>query len=103
MILTVWIHSENEKNVWQAALSLYNNSMKFIFEKESEKSPTFNQVEENQFFVNANGKLCQKVSSTTYNVIADKDGVPFTVVVAQHINGLNKIKKILPKVVKIEF
>jgi hypothetical protein len=74
--------------------------IKFIT-TETPKSPTFEDVKINQFFVGYHG-LCQKVTRTSYIIIAKGDGRPF----ADHIENANEfmtIDKILPHVEKIEF
>jgi hypothetical protein len=77
--------------------------MKIVFEKEDQNSKhlTFNDVEMNQFFVCADGHLCQKVSRNLYNTIADEHG---------ELSGDRfscstdyVIRRIIPTVVKIEF
>lgn len=75
--------------------------MKFIYAENAEKAPTFGDVQTNQFFVTTDGKLCQKIGRSSYNVIALKDGAPFAAF-CESCCGF-KIKRILPKVAKIEF
>ena len=76
--------------------------MKFILAKEQATKPSLKDVEENQFFVNLGNCLCQKTADTSYSIVANGDGVPYgTHLSEQSINTL--IKKVLPKVVKIEF
>lgn len=76
--------------------------MKFILETPAEeKRLTFEDVEVNQFFVTVDGELCQKIGSSSYSMVALKDGIPY----ADHCSDSYGfiIKRILPKVVKIEF
>ena len=76
--------------------------MKFITETPFIKQLTLEEVDINQFFVNPDGQLCQKMGSTAYIIIADHNGEPyadyFDSVHPQHI-----IKRIMPKVTKVEF
>ena len=79
--------------------------MKFILEENQEtKLPSLKDVEDNQFFVNLNGCLCQKVCDNSYLRITDESQKPwcYSVTVTEQSISL-RIKKILPKVVKIEF
>jgi|688.fasta_scaffold56299_6 hypothetical protein len=77
--------------------------MKIIFKTSAAlPAPTFNQVEEDQFFINDTNELCQKRNSCSYNVIASADGTPYAV----HRTGVAdymSIKRILPLVERIEF
>lgn len=75
--------------------------MKVIYETEKEE-PTFDQVWIDQFFVNCNGALCQKSTGSRYNTIADKDGIPCGDVF-ENVDKDEAIKRVLPKVRKIEF
>lgn len=72
--------------------------MRFILSKPiKEKRPIFADVEANQFFVNANGWLCQKLSSISFLQITDSDGKPCAMI----YNGYDKnnyIERILPHV-----
>lgn len=82
-------------------LEEYIMSIKFITEEnEFEYGPTFEQVEDNQFFINGLGSLCQKVGERSYNIIACKGGDPYA---AQREYKEDRVKKILKKVTKIEF
>ena len=59
-------------------------------------------VEQNQFFINRDGRLCQKVSDTTYfHVLAASVGVPYALEVAHCKICLTKVQKIMPKAAKI--
>ncbi len=76
--------------------------MKFILETPAEEKPlTFEDVKVNQFFVTVGGELCQKIDSSSYNMVAAEDGIPL----ANHYCSTYgfKIQRILPKVAKIEF
>jgi hypothetical protein len=77
--------------------------MKFILEENQEtKLPSLKDVEDNQFFVNLTGRLCQKTTNTSFVVIASSNGQPYSCHSEEQSINL-RIKKILPKVVKIEF
>jgi len=77
--------------------------MKIIFEKEEKvKNLTLADVDDDQFFVNIDGELCQKVFPRQYNIIAACDGS----LIAAHSSEVDpdeKIERILPRVTKIEF
>ena len=76
--------------------------IKFITDEDKKEELTLGMVEENQFFVSFDGRLCQKLSHTGYCVIADGNGFPF----CDYGEGLEpgtSIKRILPRVTKIEF
>ncbi len=76
--------------------------MKFILQEPTALPITFGDVEENQFFVDKDGYLCQKCSYKLCNYIADHNGKPFSD--RREIFSSNSIiQKILPKVAKIEF
>lgn len=78
------------------------NAIQFFPKEEYAKTPVFEDVDEDQFFVNSEGQLCQKVDNDTYNIVADSDGEPF----ANHIKNVDtdeEIKRICPSVNKIEF
>ncbi len=76
--------------------------MKFIYEKQEEKKTlTLNDVEDNQFFVCADGYLCQKIGSESYITIADEEGCPCS---GYYRNNTDTpIARLLPIVRKIEF
>jgi hypothetical protein len=76
--------------------------MKFIFEQDETKQLTFGDVQDNQFFVDADGYLCQKICSDSYNTICNGIGTPYATSNDQASRD-DKIKRILPKVTKIEF
>ena len=78
--------------------------IKFIVsEEKQEKQLSLRDVDEDQFFVDDEGRLCQKVGENSYNTIADYDGEP----VACETYFCNffdtPIKRVLPKVTRIEF
>ena len=76
--------------------------MKFILAEEQATIPSLKDVEIDQFFVNKYGSLCQKITNTSYSVIALSNGEPHSDYFSeQSINMV--IKKVLPKVLKIEF
>ena len=76
--------------------------MKIIFEQAEANTPKFGDVQEHQFFVDADGYLCQKSNSTTYHTIADSNGQLYCNIIG-YTTAYDKIKRILPKVTKIEF
>ncbi len=76
--------------------------MKFILEENPQKQLSLKDVEENQFFVNYYGSLCQKTTKTSFSVIAGREGAPL----GGHFADVSEdllIAKILPRVTKIEF
>ena len=76
--------------------------IKFIVaEEKQEKQLTLDDVKENQFFVDDEGRLCQKVGADCYNTITDAMGIPFAYEVFCKSDCL--IERILPKVTRIEF
>lgn len=77
--------------------------MKIILETpETPSEPLFRDVETDQFFVDIDGHLCQKVTGNKYNPVATNEGFPYAK--ATIVAPLNlKIGRILPKVAKIEF
>ena len=77
------------------------SGIKFITESETGSKVTFGQVEENQMFVCDAGFLCQKVDQDWYNTIADSECEPYCD--RRDAYGDKEIRKILPKVIKIEF
>lgn len=76
--------------------------MKFILETDKPKQSTFGDVVIDQFFVRSDGDLCQKIERDRYNVIADHAGTPCSFCTALSTPS-TPIKRILPKVIKIEF
>ena len=76
--------------------------IKFVYEEEGEKELTLADVEENQFFVDIDDSLSQKLSDESYIIIADDTGAPC----AQYYENIDPdepIKRILPRVEKIKF
>lgn len=66
------------------------------------KQLTFSDVEQDHFFVNEDGYLCQKIGDREYTFIADSEGFPW----AGHRSEAEEkepIKRLLPKVTKINF
>jgi len=77
--------------------------MKIIYKASAAlPAPTFNQVEENQFFINASHELCQKLNSYNYNIIAKSDGRPYADYKTA-ATACTPIMRILPLVERIEF
>lgn len=75
--------------------------MKFITEENKEEKPTFEKVENDQFFVHK-GNLYQKVSDDRGNKIANREGYPEALDCIS-FHWTTEIDKICPKVIKIEF
>lgn len=76
--------------------------IEFIEYENQERGPMFQDVQEDQFFIDDNGRLCQKNTSTQYNVISESDGTPYCCQISSMQLG-HKIKKILPKISKVRF
>ena len=77
--------------------------MKFILSETSEKKQlVFADVAVNQFFVNNNGWLCQKVGSDSYIQITDSEGELYADFYADQDAG-ELIQRILPNVKRIEY
>ncbi len=76
--------------------------MKFIYEAtEEENILYFSDVEENQFFIDMCGRLCQKILPESFTIIADADGTPCGLYIKLQSDRI--ILRMLPKVFKIEF
>lgn len=82
--------------------------IKFITETEDRVIPlNLSMVDTNQFFIDIEGYLCQKLEHSpcngrvNINIIAHPDGTPFSNHLFYKINA--PIKKILPRVIRIEF
>ena len=78
--------------------------MKFHFKRDSEelRQPTLEDVDINQFFINKRGELCQKTTGTSYVVIANSDGEPYS----DHYGrceASEEISTIIKEVERIEF
>ena len=67
-----------------------------------ESPPVFGDVGINQLFINKHGYLCQKVTGSSYNFIANSHKIPFAAHVGKVPFSL-KITKILPTTTKINF
>lgn len=76
--------------------------MNFIYENEAVKTPTFGDVEHNQFFVDNNGYLCQKTGIRCFTIVAQNDGTPYSSWL-ENVRSDRTIQRIIPKVQKIEF
>jgi len=75
----------------------------FITEKQKpERPPVFGDVCENQFFIDIDGWLCQKMTETGYNTIADDEGNPLADS-AKSRSWDTPIRSVLPNVTKIKF
>ena len=77
-------------------------SIKFITEGDEGSLLLFHMVDSDQFFIDTDDYLCQKIDSDSYNVIASPEGDPHSLN-CNDIRCDTIIKKILPKVTKIEF
>lgn len=79
-----------------------NDVVKFITNENNDVQPTFDMVRNDQFFVDANGWIAQKLNSSFYFTIADPDGIPASI---YHDDAKPKMKitRVLPTVTKIEF
>ena len=76
--------------------------MQIIYKEKQQKKLVFGDVKNNQFFVNTDGRLCQKCNNDSYHIIADKFGVPYSGrTLDASCNTI--ITRILPEVEKIEF
>jgi hypothetical protein len=62
---------------------------------------TFHDVDENQFFVDITGNLCQKIDDDGYITIADVDGDPYCTYEAAYSD--DEITRIIEHIGKIEF
>jgi hypothetical protein len=71
-------------------------------EEDEEDTLTIHDVEENQFFIDNEDRLCQKVSECEYNVIADSDGYPLACSTETIYDG-ETITKVIDKIAKIKF
>ena len=76
--------------------------IKFIpTQKEESTILTFQDVDENQFFVNSDGSLCQKMDEETYCTIADSDGDPSCCYDTAYPD--DEIQRLIEYIGKIEF
>ena len=77
--------------------------MKFILSVTvTEKQLTFADVEVNQFFVHADGGLCQKMGFNSYIQITNSEGAPYADYY-NYVHADEPIQRILPNVERIEF
>lgn len=76
--------------------------IKFEFYTSEQKDCTFGDVEENQFFIDDQARLCQKCSGHAFNVISDSDGDPWCAQ-REDMNHDMIIHAILPRVRRIRF
>lgn len=75
--------------------------IKFVTDGTDLSNPVFEDVEEDQFFIDSGGDFCQKSSDDSYNTIADSDGSPSGYTV-NNVNSDQPVFRILPRVMKIE-
>jgi hypothetical protein len=94
-------YGDQEGNTVTVKQSSSKSSITFEFE-DAPSDLTFADVEEDQFFIDQDGWLCQKAGRCAYNSIADKKGEP-TCSFFDGIDGEHLITRILPKVTKINF
>lgn len=73
-----------------------------FIKKTEEDELTLHDVEENQFFIDNEDRLCQKVSECEYNIIADSDGSPLACITEGFYEG-DTITKVIDKIAKIKF
>lgn len=76
--------------------------MKFIYAEKAEKTPTFGDVQTDQFFVDCDGYLCQKSGPQSLTVVAKPDGTPYSTW-SNNVSSVREIERIIPFVEKIEF
>jgi hypothetical protein len=77
--------------------------IEFIKDTEEVQSVlTIHDVEDNQFFIDERGRLCQKIEDYSYNVIADIEGNPYSLADEVMYEG-DTITKILDRIAKIKF
>ena len=72
------------------------------FIPQNSDSLIFSEVEVNQFFINCDGDLCQKSSESVFTIVADAEGEPYSDYFDEVSENM-KIKKILPKIKRIDF
>jgi hypothetical protein len=70
--------------------------------EQPENNLRFRDVKDNQFFVDKDGELCQKINSNSCVTIADENGVP-DCYHWDEVDGDMIVRKIFAKVLKIEF
>ena len=72
------------------------------FVTDTEKGFTFGDVEDNQFFMDESGNRCQKVTDSSYNILAEFGGKPF----AAHVTGISfytPVMIVFDKATKVAF
>jgi hypothetical protein len=69
--------------------------------KEESTILTFQDVDENQFFVSSNGSLCQKLDDDTYCTIADSNRNPYCCYETAYPD--DEIQRLIEYIGKIEF
>lgn len=76
--------------------------MEISFKQQEEEptKPVFGDVEEDQFFVDLDGYLCQRGIANRYAYIADRTGKPWC---RPGGEGGHRIERILPRITKINF
>jgi hypothetical protein len=72
-----------------------------FFKPHETKTPTFGDVQDDQFFVCQSGYLCQKVSASKYNTIATPGGTPEAG--SYTLGSHDTIQRVMPFVDKIAF
>ena len=70
--------------------------------EEEENTLSIHDVEEDQFFIDNHGRLCQKVDTYDYNVIASSDGYPQSHPTETMCDG-ETITKVIDTITKIKF
>lgn len=76
--------------------------MEVIYKPTKPQSYTFGDVSTDQFFVDKEGYLCQKVNGACYNIIANDRGNPLSCH-KERILPSTPVKRILPEVEQIKF
>lgn len=77
------------------------SKINFVFKDQQPENLTFAMVEVNQFFIDTDGRLCQKYDGGSFNIIANKFGEPYCSRVATYKDA--PIRAILNPVEKIEW
>lgn len=76
--------------------------MKIIYKTQSERNLSLKNVQDNQFFVDFHGSLCQKMSEDKYNIVAHSNGSLFSDRMT-NCSPNTPIKRILSEIERIEF
>ena len=74
----------------------------FVTDDLNEMFKTLGDVEDDQFFINKDGYFCQKSEAGSYTLIADPSGAPLSDTYLD-VPSDTRIRKVLPKIRRIEF